>query len=129
MHEYWQKILNKKDYYQVIPVPLFKAREKNRKYNHMTLVAEEFCKLSGYGMNLELIKRIKDTKPQYKLSKAQRMENLASAFKIDKSKDSKSNILLIDDICTTGSTFESMILELQKNGISDIVCLATTTPF
>ncbi|MDD3437778.1 MAG: hypothetical protein PHC64_11565, partial [Candidatus Gastranaerophilales bacterium] len=75
-----------------------------------------------------LIKRIKDTKPQYKLSKMQRMENLSNAFEIDKNKLRKGRILLMDDICTTGSTFESIILELQKHGINDIVCFATTTP-
>ncbi len=128
MYDYWQQILNKDEFYHVIPIPLYKTREKQRKYNHMTLVAEEFCKLTGYEMNLNLVKRIKDTKPQYRLNKAQRMENLAKAFIIDKSAYQKQKILLIDDICTTGSTFESIISELQKNGINDIVCLATTTP-
>lgn len=129
MHEYWQKIPNKKDYYQVVPIPLFKAREKSRKYNHMVLVAEEFCKLTGYKMDLDLVKRVKDTKPQYRLNKLQRMENLANAFEIDKKNIIDSEILLIDDICTTGSTFENIIIELKKNDISDIVCFATTTPF
>ncbi len=128
MYDYWQKILNKNDFYQVVPIPLFKTREKSRKYNHMALVAEEFCKLSGYETNFELVKRIKDTKPQYKLNKLQRMENLANAFEINKDKLLKGRILLVDDICTTGSTFENIILELQKNGIDDIVCFATTTP-
>lgn len=129
MYEYWQKIPDKKDFYQVVPIPLFKKREKERKYNHMNLVGEEFCKLSGYEMNTELVDRIKDTKPQYKLNRQQRMENLANAFKINKDKLSKGNILLLDDICTTGSTFESIITDLKNNDINDIVCLATTTPF
>lgn len=129
MYEYWQKTLEKKEFYQVVPIPLFKTREKSRKYNHMTLVAEEFCKLTGYEMNLGLVKRIKDTKPQYKLNKSQRMENLANAFFIDKNKLSKGKILLLDDICTTGSTFENIIVELKKKDINDIVCFATTTPF
>lgn len=128
MFEYWQKITNKNDFYYVIPVPLFKEREKKRKYNHMVLIAEEFCKLTGYELNLNLIVRIKDTKPQYRLNKAQRMENLANAFRVNIKEEVKGKILLIDDICTTGSTFENMIAELQKNSIDDIVCLATTTP-
>lgn len=128
MHEYWQKILNKEENYQVVPVPLFKQREKNRKYNHMVLVAEEFCKLTGYELNPELVKRIKDTKPQYKLSRNQRMENLSNAFEINKNALSKGKILLMDDICTTGATFENIIFELNKNGIHDVVCFATTTP-
>ena len=41
----------------------------------------------------------------------------------------KAKILLIDDICTTGSTFEAMIKEFEKHDIFDITCLAATTPF
>lgn len=128
MYNYWKLLPDKKSDYQVVPIPLFKTREKNRKYNHMALVAEEFSKLSGYKTNLELVKRVKDTKPQYKLNRNQRMENLANAFIINKDKLLSGRILLIDDICTTGSTFESIIIELQKNGITDIVCFATSTP-
>ena len=76
-----------------------------------------------------LIKRIKDTKPQYNLKRAQRTENLKDAFKVDPSKLQKGKLLIIDDICTTGSTFEEMIRELKKHNINDIVCLAATTPF
>lgn len=128
MNEYWSKIADKKGSYQVVPVPLFKDRQKKRKYNHMELVAQEFCQLNGYDINLELVKRIKDTKPQYRLNKNQRMENLSNAFKINKEALLEKRILLIDDICTTGSTFESIVCELKKNDINDIVCFATTTP-
>ncbi len=128
MYDYWQKIPDKKVFYDIIPVPLYKSREKSRKYNHMNLVAEEFSKLTGYGLNTDLIKRVKDTKPQYKLTKAQRIDNLANAFRVDKNDKNHHPILLIDDICTTGSTFESMISELKKAGIHDITCFATTTP-
>lgn len=128
MFDYWQQIINKEGFYHVVPIPLYKTREKHRKYNHMTLVAEEFCKLTGYELNLNLVKRIKDTKPQYRLNKVQRMDNLSNAFVVDQAAYNKEKILLIDDICTTGSTFESIISELQKSGINDIVCLATTTP-
>lgn len=128
MYDYWQKVSNKKENYQIVPVPLFKKREKTRHYNHMVLVGEEFSKLTGYNMNLNLVKRVKDTKPQYKLNKIQRMDNLSNAFTINKEELKNGRILLIDDICTTGSTFESIIIELKKNQVNDIVCFATTTP-
>lgn len=128
MYEYWQNISEKNDF-QVVPVPIFDKRKKQRKYNHMELVGIEFSKLGGYNYNPDLIERIKDTRPQYKLSKAQRAENLSGAFKVNREKLQSGRILIIDDICTTGSTFEEMIKEFKKNGISEIVCLATTTPF
>lgn len=129
MWEYWTRLGIDGDF-QIVPVPIFPKRKKQRKYNHMELVAVEFSKLSGYEVNFELIKRIKDTKPQYKLNKSQRMLNLDKAFEVHKENlipDKK--ILIIDDICTTGSTFEEMIKEFNKVAICDITCFATTTPW
>ena len=94
----------------------------------MELVGEEFCKLTGLTMNTNLIKRVKNTKPQYKLKKYERMENLKDAFTIcDKDFDKNLEILILDDIFTTGSTFESMIEEFYKNGYKKITCLATAS--
>ena len=94
----------------------------------MELVADEFCKMSGFVKNTDLIKRIKQTKPQYKLSKIQRMDNLNGAFEVYKEKSRQLPILLIDDICTSGATFESIIEEFHKNEITDITCFATSSP-
>ena len=128
MAEYFGKITDKNDF-EVVPVPIFSKRERKRKYNHMDLVGEEFCRLTGNTFNKTLIKRVKDTKPQYKLKKTERIQNLANAFVVNKENFLNKTILLIDDICTTGSTFEEMIKELAKNGISDVICLSATTPF
>ena len=127
MAEYFKSLkLNKN--FTVVPVPLYKQRKKERGYNHMELVGKEFCKLTGFEMNTELIERIKNTKPQYKLKKFERLENLKNAFKINAAKmDKNLEILIIDDIFTTGSTFESMIDELQKTGFNNITCFATAS--
>ena len=128
MAEYFKQISDRNDL-EVIPVPIFYKKEKKRKYNHMNLVGKEFCRITSNTLNTELITRIKDTKPQYKLKRAERIKNLSNAFKVDKSKYNGKTLLIIDDICTTGSTFEEMIKELKKNDINDIICLAATTPF
>lgn len=125
MWEYFKQIAPDKKF-QIVPVPLYKTRQKRRKYNHMALVAQEFAKLSGWDTNFDLIKRIKDTKPQYKLKISERRANLKNAFEIDKSKLKPSDILILDDIVTTGSTFEQMIAEFKKNNIGNITCFATT---
>ena len=128
MAEYFSQITDKNDF-EVIPVPIFPSREKKRKYNHMNLVGEEFCRITENTLNKSLITRIKDTKPQYKLKRAQRVKNLENAFQVDKKSFTGKSLLIIDDICTTGSTFEEMIRELKRNGIDDIICFAATTPF
>ena len=128
MWEYWQNITGETNFV-VVPVPLHKDRQSKRHYNHMELVAEEFCRLSGNTLNTKLVKRVKNTRPQYKLTPAERAENLHNAFKVDTSALSDcGKILILDDICTTGSTFAEMIKTLKEAGITDITCFATTTP-
>lgn len=129
MYEYFSKLneLKGKDFL-LVPVPLHRNRIKKRKYNHMELVCEELSKFSGFETNFKLIKRIKDTKPQYKLSRNERLKNLSGAFEVDSSYISDKPVLILDDICTTGSTFEEMIRALQSAGVKDITCLAASTP-
>ena len=128
MYDYWSQITDKSDF-EIIPVPIFPKREKQRKYNHMNLVGEEFCKLTGNTLNTNLIKRIKNTKPQYNLKRHERLLNLSNAFQVEKVNYTGKTLILIDDICTTGSTFEEMIKQLNAAGIDKIVCFAATTPF
>ena len=128
MLDYWSQITNRTDF-EVVPVPIFSKREKQRKYNHMNLVGEEFCKLTGNTLNTSLVSRIKNTRPQYNLKRPERIKNLENAFAVNSQNYKGKTILLIDDICTTGTTFEQMIKQLKKSGIEDIICLAATTPF
>ena len=127
MYEYWHNVAPD-GVFEVVPVPLHRERQAKRHYNHMELVAQEFCRLSGYVLNTKLISRVKNTKPQYKLSPAERAENLSGAFRVDKTAWGGAKILLLDDICTTGSTFAEMVKTLKNCGINDIICFATTTP-
>lgn len=129
MYEYFKNIdiLQNKEFL-IIAVPQHEKRIKKRKYNHMELICKEFSKLSGFEYNFNLIKRIKDTKPQYRLSRKQRLENLSEAFELKKEYYNGKTLLVLDDICTTGSTFEEIIKEIKKNDITDIVCFATSTP-
>lgn len=130
MYDYLCNIASLKDRnFILVPVPLHVNRVKKRKYNHMELVCEEFAKLSGLSCNFDLIKRVKDTKPQYNLNRKERMCNLYQAFEVDVSHiEPNTAILIMDDICTTGSTFEEMITTLKNSGINDITCLATASP-
>ena len=119
MYDYFSEIdlFNSKDF-ELVAVPLHKNRIKKRKYNHMELVCEEFSKLSGYECNFSLIKRIRK----------KRLENLSNAFEVSAENYKGKTVLILDDICTTGSTFEEMIKALNLAGIENIVCFATSTP-
>lgn len=129
MYEYFLKLehLQNKDFI-LVPVPMHSKRIKKRKYNHMDLVCKEFSELSGFDCYFDLVKRVKDTKPQYKLSRKERLNNLSEAFEVNKNSVLDKPVLIMDDICTTGATFEEMIKALKASGVSKIVCFATSTP-
>ena len=89
------------------------------------LVSKEFEKLTNGKCKTEehIIKRIKNTKPQYKLTKKEREENLKDAFELvagfEMFKD--KNILILDDIFTTGVTLREMV-KLFKAMALKILC-------
>jgi ComF family protein len=126
MYDYWKNLPISNENFLIIPTPLYAKREKKRKYNHMLLVAEEFAKLTNYQVCNSLITRIKDTKPQYKLTKKQREKNLHNAFACNTQNYNQENILLIDDILTTGSTISEMIKTFHQHDIKNITVFVTS---
>lgn len=126
MFEYWKKTgKNKK--YTVIPVPMFYSKARKRKYNHMDLVCEEFCNLTGYKLDKQSLIRNRETKAQYKLTKTEREKNLKDAFSIVNT-NIEEPILLMDDISTTGTTLKEIVKLLQNSGINKVTCLVTAIP-
>lgn len=108
MYSYWKNLSIHNEDFEIVPMPLYTKREKERGYNQVLLIAEEFSKLTGYSINSKIAKRIKNTEPQYKLSKRERMENLKNAFKVNKKEYTGKKLLLLDDISTTGTTLEEL---------------------
>lgn len=92
----------------VIPVPLHKSRLRKRGYNQSARFAEGLAeKLSAQVLTDNLI-RVKATKTQTKKSRSERADNMRAVFGI-KNPDQLvgKNILLVDDIMTTGATLEA----------------------
>lgn len=129
MYEYWQE-LNLKEEYLILPVPIHLHRKKERKYNHMDLVADEFAKLTGLKANKNFLIRIKDTQKQFKLHKQERIKNIKNAFDINPKEliEKDKKLLIIDDITSSGITLEEIIKVLKKNGYKNIMALTLATP-
>lgn len=123
LFNYFQKT-NLKENYIIIYPPSNGIKSAIRGYNHMNLIAKEFSKLTNFEIKKDLIKKTKPTKPQYQAKN--RHLNIKDSFSIDKKyinqlKD--KNILLIDDITTSGATLEEIINILLEAGFNKIICL------
>ena len=98
----------------IIPVPLSPSRQKTRKYNQATLLANVLSNHFGLPVLESVISRSRHTAPQASLAWRARQENMINAFTLlDKSIKGK-NVLVIDDVYTTGATIKSLCRELQK---------------
>jgi len=97
-------------------VPLHIKREKERGYNQSRELAEHLSKLTGLPIFHD-IERIRDTPTQTKLSRKQRQENVKDCFNITNKQNIKNlNILIIDDVFTTGSTTNEISKILKSAG-------------
>ncbi|MFH0702669.1 MAG: ComF family protein [bacterium] len=123
LYNFWQNTELKEKSFELVPIPLYLERKKQRGYDHILLTAKEFSKLTGYSLNTKIVERIKNTKPQYKLSKIERMDNLKGAFKVTPDEYKETNLLLIDDICTSGATLGELINILNQNNITNIYAI------
>jgi len=105
----------------VIPVPLNIIRRIKRGYNQAGLLAKETARILGIREDGGILRRKKITKPQFKLSKYERAENIRDSFFVSGNADIKGkNILLIDDIATTGATVSSCARALKKAGAKKV---------
>lgn len=124
MFDFMTKVFEKNQDFLIIPVPSHKNRIRKRGFNHMDLVAKHLGKMSNSKINLNLLKRIKDTKPQFNLHIEEREKNLMNAFLVDLKEYKNETILILDDIVTTGSTIREIIKTLRNNGVEKIVVLS-----
>jgi len=108
----------------IIYPPTFFLKNASRGYEPLREILNKFSKLTNLSVENNLIKKIKYTKPQYKARN--RKTNVKGSFSINKKlieKYKDKNLLLIDDIITSGATIEELIGVLKKAGINNITVL------
>lgn len=123
LKNFWEQIPDREYDYEILPMPLYKEREKKRKYNQSDLIAQEFAKYFYYKKNNNLARRIKNTPPLYKMKSHERAEILDGAFEFLPENYSGKPILILDDICTTGATVKELTKELERHGVESITVL------
>ena len=108
----------------ICPVPLHKVKKRERGYNQAELISKKLSDILNIRHLPHLIKRKKYTETQTSLSKRERKNNVKNAFRIsNKYNIADKNILLIDDVFTTGATVNSISNLLKHNGVGKIYVL------
>lgn len=100
----------------IVPVPLHRRRRRERGYNQAELLARTIAKAAGVPV-VEMLVKVKDRPPQAELEASSRWRNAAGAYRarIPESLRGK-DLLLVDDVLTTGATVETCVRALVRSG-------------
>lgn len=112
-------ILNFKDNL-VVPVPLSRKRLRWRGFNQAELLAKKVAEKYGLALDSHNLIRIKHKKPQAKLNEIHRLENIKGCFSWQGGNLNKKNIILIDDVVTTGATLNECAKVLKASGAGEV---------
>jgi ComF family protein len=105
----------------IVPVPLHPRRLRERGYNQSSLLARELGKLTNLPVIEDCLIRVKEAQPQVKASNVEeRRRNVIHAFMCQNEKVSGKQIILIDDVCTSGATLESCASALKSKGATSV---------
>lgn len=123
-----EKIFEKlKSYDTIIPVPISRKRMKERGYNQSLLIAKKLSQDLNIQLQANCLVKIKNIIEQSKLNKEQRAQNIQNVYELKNQQILKNkNILLIDDIYTTGNTVNecSKVLSRANPKRIDVLVLA-----
>lgn len=104
----------------ITAVPLSEKRLKDRGYNQASLLALPLALATGISYQPKALRRTRETRSQVGLSMEQRMTNVDGAFAAESGFVSGKNILVVDDVATTGATIEACARALQVAGAATI---------
>ncbi|MEA1962369.1 MAG: ComF family protein [Bacillota bacterium] len=112
----------------VVPVPISRGSLKQRGFNQAEILARQIAKELKAPMHKHAIIRIKETPSQRELSKEDREKNLLYAFQVKHaSKVKEKNVLLVDDVYTTGSTGRECTRVLMDAGAKQVGIITWAT--
>jgi len=120
-----KKWLDKTDGTLMMPVPLHPRKLRERNFNQSLLLARYAAPLLGTELDFLSLKRIRYTQPQTGLKKDQRRKNVRKAFDLKNPDVVKGrDIILVDDVTTTGNTLNECARVLKKSGAKNVFCVA-----
>jgi ComF family protein len=104
----------------IVPVPLHPARQRQRGFNQAAVLAQLLSDKIGIPVSSAL-QRIRFTTTQTAFDRSERMKNLRGAFRLRRKADVQGlQVLLIDDVLTTGATLSECARVLKKAGATSV---------
>ncbi len=134
--DYFAKVLSNvyfQNYFNadfLVYIPMTEKAQRKRGYNQSKLLAEKLSNIIDVPV-LDCLKKTKNTKRQATLGRIERLKNLDDAFRvIDKKSVVDKNILLVDDVTTTGATAQVIASRLKRAGAKkvNLITVASTPP-
>lgn len=124
MAETFQKSVTewKMDY--LVPVPLHPRKLAQRGYNQAEQIAKGISEVLNVPVNTSLLVKKKENQSQTKKGRLARIANLKECFEAMEVQDASMSIALVDDVITTGATFEACAKAFETKGVSSISVLA-----
>lgn len=107
----------------ILPVPLSRRRLWQRRFNQSALLAQELGRRTGKTCLPDALLRLRHTVPQKGLSRARRTENVRNAFAVNQRHAgllADRNLLLVDDVFTSGATLNECARTLKKAGARQV---------
>jgi len=106
----------------IVPVPLHPSRRRERGFNQAAIIARSLSKIMNLPIAENVLKRIKPTeRHRAGMDAFDRSKSIAGAFDISKPNNIEGRrILLVDDLCTTGSTLGEAAQILRESGAAKV---------
>jgi ComF family protein len=107
----------------LVPVPLHRRRLRERGYNQSSLLAKYVGQVTGLPVSTTSLRRVRYTISQTQLNAEERVHNVSGAFLCSREDVGDRQVLLIDDVCTTGATLEACSVALYDGGARSVWAL------
>ncbi len=115
--------LSGEDFDAIVPVPLHSKRLREREFNQSAHLAARLSRTTGIPVR-DVLARSRYTGTQTALDRSERRQNLRNAFSLRKNASvTDQNLLLIDDVLTTGSTLDACAAVLLEQGAESVRAL------
>jgi predicted amidophosphoribosyltransferase len=117
----WRDLIPDGTHPALVPVPVHPWKYFRRGFNLPALIASRVSRFSGLPFDPLALSRTRERGPQARLPWSLRNENVAGAFHVPRSRKVPSEILLLDDVYTSGATAEACARALKSAGADSIV--------